>query len=68
MALFEATFTATCKEAFAQRRELAGKISNDEIVALSEDKQFLDAAIEGTTRTVNVGIRLDRADALLTAL
>jgi hypothetical protein len=68
MALFEATFAATCKKAFAERRALAGEIDKDEVVALSEDRQFLDAAIEGTTRTVNVEMRLNRAETLLTAL
>lgn len=68
MALFEASFTAICKMAFAERRELVGEIAKNEIIALSKDTQFLEAAIEGTTRTANVGVRLDRADALLTPL
>ncbi len=67
MALFEATFAAICKKAFAERRALAGEIDKDEVVALSEDRQFLDAAIEGTTRTVNVEMGLHRAETLLTA-
>lgn len=68
MALFEAVFAAVSKDAFIERRELIGKVDGDEILLLSEDRQFLDASVEGTTRTVNVFIRLDRADALITAL
>lgn len=68
MALFEAAFAAVCGKAFAERRQLSGKIEKDQVIALSEDKEFLDAAIEGTTRTVNVGARLTRARALLRAL
>jgi len=68
MALFEAAFAATCKDAFADRRELEDSIDEDELSELAEDDEFLKASIEGTTRTLNVGIRLDRAEKLLTAL
>lgn len=68
MALFEATFSAICKNAFAGRRKLDGIINGDEIRDLAEDTQFIKASIEGTTRTLNVGVRMDRAEELLTAL
>ena len=68
MALFEATFSATCKEAFAKRRELNGIINKSELRTLVDDKSFLEASIEGTTRTANVQIRMNKADDLLTAL
>jgi uncharacterized protein with ParB-like and HNH nuclease domain len=68
MALFEAVFSAICKNAFAERRELSGTIDKDEISALGEDKAFLAASIEGTTRTGNVVIRLDQAQAIISAL
>lgn len=68
IALFEAAFSAICKVAFTDRRVLDGKIDAQEINDLAEDKEFLAAAIEGTTRTLNVGVRMDRAEELLTAL
>lgn len=68
LALFEAVFAATCREALAERRELDGIIDEDEVAELGTDPTFLNAAIEGTTRTSNVELRLDRADTLLTAL
>jgi uncharacterized protein with ParB-like and HNH nuclease domain len=66
IALYEATFSAICSDAFADRREVNGKIDADQITALSQDQQFLEAAIEGTTRTSNVAMRIQRAKALLT--
>jgi uncharacterized protein with ParB-like and HNH nuclease domain len=68
IALFEAVFTATCDEAFKKRRLLKGEIDRDEISALERDRQFLEASLEGTTRTTNVGTRLKRARALVSSL
>ncbi|WP_139810131.1 DUF262 domain-containing protein [Sphingomonas azotifigens] len=68
IALFEATFTATLEGAFQARRVAEGNIDGDEISNLSKDKKFLMAAIEGTTRTANVLLRLDRARHHLTSL
>jgi uncharacterized protein with ParB-like and HNH nuclease domain len=68
LALFEATFFAVCKDAFAERRELTGKIDAAELKSLTEDGEFVKASIEGTTRTANVDIRMDKAEKLLKAL
>jgi len=68
IALFEAVFTATCDEAFKRRRRLKGKIDPDDVSALERDRQFVDASLEGTTRTTNVSIRLKRARALVSTL
>lgn len=68
IALFEATFAASCRQALVERRELVGNIDAVEVSALSTDEAFLAAAVEGTTRTSNVNIRLNRADAILRAL
>lgn len=68
LALFEATFAAVCHDAFAERRELTGKIDPAEVAELSIDPQFVNASLEGTTRTANVELRLTRAEAMLTAL
>jgi hypothetical protein len=68
IALFEATFTATLAKAFSERRVPKGKIKGKEISSLSRDSEFTAAALEGTTRTANVNVRLTRARKLLTAL
>jgi hypothetical protein len=68
IALFEAVFTATCDDAFKRRRLLEGQVDSDEIAALERDRQFVDASLEGTTRTANVGTRLKRARAVISAL
>jgi uncharacterized protein with ParB-like and HNH nuclease domain len=68
MALFEAIFVAICKNAFVEHRELSGKIAKDEVFALAQDQDFLNAAIKSTTSTANVEMRMNRAVALLTAL
>ncbi|MEO8722761.1 MAG: DUF262 domain-containing protein [Sphingobium sp.] len=68
LALFEATFAAVCKTAFAERREVNGKIDPAQIATLSLDPTFLSASQEGTTRTANVELRLKQAEVILTAL
>ena len=68
IALFEAVFTATCDHAFKKRRILKGEVDGDEVSALERDRQFLSAALEGTTRTANVETRLSRARALISTL
>lgn len=68
IALFEAVFTATCKNAFAERRPLKGKVSYNEVAALEKDTHFKSASLQGTTAKSNVVLRLKRADALLTKL
>lgn len=68
IALFEATFAGVCRDAFRERRELRGTIDHGEVRALATDSDFLNASIEGTTRTANVETRLRRAATLITAL
>jgi hypothetical protein len=68
MALFEAVFAAVCQKAFDERRELSGKIDPSEVAALAVDPQFLNASLEGTTRTANVALRLTRAKTILATL
>lgn len=65
LALFEAVFTAASSEAFTKRRMLQGLVSPEEVFALSRDTEFVNAAVEGTTRTANVETRLRRAKALI---
>lgn len=68
LALFEAVFSATCRRAFAERRDLVGEISYPEVASLASDASFVSAAIQATTRTTNVEVRLSRAETFLAAL
>ena len=65
IALYEAAFTATCREAYAQEREVVGRIRAEELEDLLADETFNEAARVGTTQTDNVRKRLDRAQAIL---
>lgn len=68
MALFEAVFSSSGKDALKNMRVLSGKISSEEVIKLASDPDFVAASLEGTTRTSNVIARLGRADAILTGL
>jgi uncharacterized protein with ParB-like and HNH nuclease domain len=68
IALYEAVFTAACTRAFAERRTLQGEISPQGVAALEDDQEFVQASLQGTTRTSNVEKRLERASKLITAL
>jgi hypothetical protein len=68
IALYEAVFTAACREAFRNQREAAGELSAEAIATLESDAQFTKAALEGTTRTSNVEMRLDRAKDIMPVL
>ena len=68
VALYEAAFGSICSSAFREKRLLNGAISAVHLAQLEDDKQFLDATIEGTTQTKNVKARLNRAKAVLGAL
>ncbi|HQU07595.1 MAG: hypothetical protein B7X04_01465 [Parcubacteria group bacterium 21-54-25] len=68
IALFEAIFSASCERAFGERRPVAGELQREAIEALETDEEFLEAALEGTTRTVNVQKRLSRAREIVGAM
>ncbi|OAI25212.1 hypothetical protein A1351_16820 [Methylosinus sp. R-45379] len=68
IALFEAVFTATCADAYADRRLLGGRVSPAELSALIGDSEFGRASLEGTTKKLNVDVRLKRASELLSKL
>ena len=68
IALFEATFTATLEKALSKRRIAKGQIEPAQVTQLALDRGFLNAALEGTTRTSNVIKRLERARHFLTSL
>ena len=68
IALFEATFVATCKNAFANRSMIEGHLSSASIQKLREDGEFLQAARTATTQTTNVKGRLKRAFDIITVI
>ncbi|HEX3684953.1 MAG TPA: DUF262 domain-containing protein [Bryobacteraceae bacterium] len=68
IALYEAVFTATTRDAFAARREVRGEVNAEQVATLESDPDFTKASLQGTTRTSNVVTRLDRAKNLITAL
>jgi hypothetical protein len=68
VALFEATFVATCSVAFGEKRLLQGVVSGERLAALEADSEFVQATIEGTTQTKNVRGRLSRAGEVVGSL
>ena len=61
VALYEATFSAVCAEAFRNKALVDGSVSAEHLAQLEFDKEFVDATLEGTTQTKNVKLRLERA-------
>ena len=68
IALFEATFAATLKSAFTQKRVVNGALDPAKLRALEADREFSAAALQGTTRTSNVERRLSRAEVIVGSL
>ena len=66
--LFEGIFTATCKQAFADRRLVSGSLSADQVTALKVDSAFISAAAQNTTGKKNVAKRRDRSREIVSAL
>ena len=67
IALYEATFTATCMDAYKRRGHVEEDIRCEQIEELKADATFIGASQYGTTQTDNVQKRLDRATAILRA-
>ena len=68
IALYEATFAATLKSAFAEKRVARGALDAAKLHALEADGDFSAAALQATTRTSNVQQRLSRAEAIVGSL
>jgi uncharacterized protein with ParB-like and HNH nuclease domain len=68
IALLEAVFYGTCREAFSEKRLLDGKIDNREVQSLEMDADFVSSAVEGSTHTTSVESRLSRARTLISSL
>ena len=67
IALYEAVFTATCRSAYGERREVRTRISSDQIEKLRSDETFNAASQQATTQTDNVRKRLTIASEILHA-
>ncbi|MNJ36451.1 hypothetical protein D3C77_312390 [compost metagenome] len=68
IALLEAVFYATCRAAFEEKRECVGFVDGSEVRLLEIDPQFTAAAVEGSTHTSNVEMRLRRAGSIVSGL
>ena len=68
IALYEAVFAVSGKEAIAAKRPIDGSLDADRIRDLEQDKEFSEASSVSTTSTANVKKRLDRAAAIVGTL
>ena len=68
IALFEAVFAVACEARFRDRRIIEGYLATEKVQELENDPEFTKASLEGTTRTANVGKRLERARDILGTL
>ena len=65
IALFEAVFTASCRQALHTRSLIEGQLDVRTVHALSDDPEFIEASQKATTTSANVSKRLDRARTLV---
>jgi hypothetical protein len=68
IALYEASFAATCRQAAVDGRYVKGSVESSRLSQLEEDQDFVKATLEGTTQTKNVILRIKRAQAIMEAL
>lgn len=59
--LFEAVFVAICEPAFKKQELITKTVDFSRIAALAKDPEFYGLSQKGTTKTVNISKRLDRA-------
>lgn len=65
IALFEAVFAAACKNSFLNQEFLTTKLDFEKIQELKNNKEFIKASQEGTTKANNVENRLSIASTIL---
>lgn len=63
--LFEAVFIAACRESWRTRDINVHPVSREDILALENDDDFKRATMEGTTKSINVKSRIERAEKLI---
>lgn len=63
--VFESLFVAVCHEPYADWQLVAGHIDPDSVAQLKHDKAFQEAVQKGTSSTINVSTRLERAQAII---
>ena len=67
IALYEAVFTAACREAYGNRDTVKSAIRSEQVEALRRDDRFNAATLKATTQTENVQTRLAIAADLIHA-
>ena len=67
IALYEAVFTAACREAYGNRNTVKSAIRSEQVEALRRDDRFNAATLKATTQTENVQTRLAIAADLIHA-
>ncbi len=65
VALYEVAFAAVCGGALREQRLISGHVSAERLAQLASDEKFVNATLEGTTKTTNVKLRLERAVEIL---
>jgi uncharacterized protein with ParB-like and HNH nuclease domain len=63
--IFEAVFSAVCKNAYAQNQMVSGKVDPQSVMRLKADQEFFNATVKRTTDKKNVGKRLERAQIII---
>ncbi|WP_169704413.1 DUF262 domain-containing protein [Candidatus Kuenenia stuttgartiensis] len=63
--LFESIFATTCKEAYANKKMVVGKIDPGSVSQMKTDSKFLAAAEKTTTSKSNLLTRLKRASEII---
>lgn len=67
IALYEAVFTATCREAYGNRDTVKSAIRSEQVDELRRNERFNAATLKATTQTDNVQARLAIAEDLIHA-
>ncbi|WP_133478517.1 GmrSD restriction endonuclease domain-containing protein [Cognatilysobacter segetis] len=65
IALFESSFYAACRGAFDRRGVDVKRFTPQQLAQLRTDKEFVGAAVQGTSKSDSVATRLRRASLLL---
>ncbi|NUN15667.1 MAG: hypothetical protein HUU55_18740 [Myxococcales bacterium] len=65
IALYDAVFSVVCRSAFSNKQLIDGKIEARSVRNLEVDSHFIAATRYGTTKTVNVKTRMERAKTLI---
>jgi len=65
ISMYEAVFTAVCRQAFKEQSIIIHPIDPSKLQALKADSEFTDATQKDTASTANVTVRIQRAKEIL---